>query len=99
MFLVKFEHSAFHHKHFTQTSEKKSILVNCLRYCLKTYQLTSVIRHTKKIESRVDNKFFKCFMFLVIGQMDINLKEVEFFEILDSYSCLLYPPHKHIREV
>lgn len=38
-------------------------------------------------------------MFLAIGEMEINLKEVEFFEILDSYSFLLYPPHKHIYQV
>lgn len=28
-------------------------------------------------------------MFLVTGQMEINLKDMEFFEILDSHSFLL----------
>lgn len=37
--------------------------------------------------------FLKWFMiFPVIGQMESNLKDVEFFEILDSYSFLLSIP-------
>lgn len=32
--------------------------------------------------------------FLVIVQMETNLKDMEFFEILDGYHFLLHPPPK-----
>lgn len=35
-------------------------------------------------------------MFLVIVQMETNLKDVDFFEILDGDHLLLHPAPKHI---